>query len=236
MLSSFSYNFISNIANLKFFCIFVISTIKSFISQNKKVVGPLGGKFDFFSPSGFEILSDFDYRISKIKFDSVRALNYYLDEKNLIHDQVTATVSNFSPQMFEAYFDAKFCPSFQTCAFYVFVLCNSQLQLGTSPRASFYSIYSLFSNCNLHVDVFYIQCREFATEVTNAILCQICIHQTSRKINFFQRFLNKSGTMAFRKDRLDSGKQSEKVESPYCGSRLILNNSPRPLLGPSLYF
>ena len=56
----FSYNFISNIAILKLFCIFVISNNKSFIFQNLKVAGPLGGKFDFFSPSGFEIQSDFD--------------------------------------------------------------------------------------------------------------------------------------------------------------------------------
>ena len=50
MLSSFSYNFISN-RKLENFCIFVISNNKSFISQNLKVAGPLGGKFDFFSPS-----------------------------------------------------------------------------------------------------------------------------------------------------------------------------------------
>ena len=30
----------------------------SFISQNFKRVGPLGGKFDFFNPSGLEIQSD----------------------------------------------------------------------------------------------------------------------------------------------------------------------------------
>ena len=85
MLSSFSYNFISNIENLEKFCIFVISNNKSFISQNLKVVGLLGGKFDFFNPSGFEIQSDFDYRTSKIKFYSVRALKCYVNEKNLMH-------------------------------------------------------------------------------------------------------------------------------------------------------
>ena len=88
MLSSFSYN----IANLKIFCVFVISNNKSSISRNLKVVGPLGGKFDL----EFEILSDFDYRISKIKFYSVRALKYYLNEKNLIHGGVTATISKLS--------------------------------------------------------------------------------------------------------------------------------------------
>ena len=64
---------------------FVISNNKSYISQNLKVVGPLGGKFDFFSFSGFEIESDFDCKISKIKLYSVRDLQRYLDEKHLIH-------------------------------------------------------------------------------------------------------------------------------------------------------
>ena len=101
MLSSFSYNFKSNIAN---FCIFVISNNESFISQNLKTVGPLGGRFDFFSPSGYDIQSDFDYRTSKIKFYSVRALKCYLNDKNLMHGQVMATISKFSSQIVETYF------------------------------------------------------------------------------------------------------------------------------------
>ena len=69
-----------------------------------KVVGPLGGKLDyFFSPSGFEIQSDFDHRNSKIKFYFVRTLKCYLNEKNLIHGRVTAMISKFSPQIFEMY-------------------------------------------------------------------------------------------------------------------------------------
>ena len=63
----------------------------------------MGGKFDFFSPSAFEIQSDFDYRNSKIKFYFVRALKCYLNEKNMIHGRVTATISNFSPQISETY-------------------------------------------------------------------------------------------------------------------------------------
>ena len=59
-----------------------------------KVVGLLGGRFDFFSHLGFEIQSNFDYRTSKIKFYSVRA-KCYLNDKNLIHGQVTATISEF---------------------------------------------------------------------------------------------------------------------------------------------
>ena len=50
-----------------------------FHSQNLKVVGPCGGKFDFFRPSGFEIQSVFDYKTSKIKFCSVRTLKCYLN-------------------------------------------------------------------------------------------------------------------------------------------------------------
>ena len=42
-------------ANLKIFCIFVISNNKSFISQNLKVVGPLGGKFDFSVPRDLKV-------------------------------------------------------------------------------------------------------------------------------------------------------------------------------------
>ena len=96
MLSSFSYNFIS--------CIFVISNNKSFISQTLKVEGPLREKLDFFSPSGFEIQSEFDYRTSKMKFYSVRALKCYVNEKNLIHRRVAATISKLSKQIFEMYF------------------------------------------------------------------------------------------------------------------------------------
>ena len=100
MLSSFSYNFISNIVNLK---IFAYCNNNSFITQNLNVVGPLEGKFDFFSPLGFEIQSDFDYRNTKLKFYFVRALKCHLNEKNLIHGRVTATISKFSPQIFETY-------------------------------------------------------------------------------------------------------------------------------------
>ena len=85
------------------FCLFVINNNKSFISQNLNAVGSLGGNFDLFSPSGFEIQRVFDYRTSKIKFYSVRALKCYLNEKNLIHGRVTATISKFSPQIFEMY-------------------------------------------------------------------------------------------------------------------------------------
>ena len=63
------------------------------------------GKFDFFSPSGFQIKRDFDYRTSKIKFYSVRALKCYLNKKNLIHGGVTAAISKFSPQIFQTYFN-----------------------------------------------------------------------------------------------------------------------------------
>ena len=55
----------------------------------------LGGMFDVFSPSGFEIQSDFEYRTSKTKFYCLKALKRYLNEKNLIHDRVKATISKF---------------------------------------------------------------------------------------------------------------------------------------------
>ena len=49
----------------RLFCIFVISNNKIFISQCLKAEGSLGGQFNFFSPLGFEIQSDFDQRTSK---------------------------------------------------------------------------------------------------------------------------------------------------------------------------
>ena len=78
------------------FFIFVISNNKSFIFQNLKVVGSLGGRVDFFSPSGLDSESEFDYRTSQIKLYSVRALECYLNEKNLINNRVAATISKFS--------------------------------------------------------------------------------------------------------------------------------------------
>ena len=89
---------------LENFCIFVISNNKSFISQNLKACRSLERKVRFFSPSGFEIKGVSAYRTSNIKFYSVRALKCYLNEKNLIHGRVTATISKFSPQIFETYF------------------------------------------------------------------------------------------------------------------------------------
>ena len=62
----------------------------------------MGGKFDFFSPSGFGIKSDFDYRTSEIRFYSSRALKCYLNEKNLINGRVTATIPKFN--LFEEIF------------------------------------------------------------------------------------------------------------------------------------
>ena len=61
-----------------------------------KVIGLLGGKFDFFSSSRFVIQRDFHYKTSKIKIYSVRALECYLNEKNLLDGQVTATILKFS--------------------------------------------------------------------------------------------------------------------------------------------
>ena len=80
-----------------------MSNNNSFISKNWKVVSPLGGKLKIFSSSGFDIQSGFDYRTSKMKLYSVRALKSYLNEKYLIHGWVTATISKFSASIFQTY-------------------------------------------------------------------------------------------------------------------------------------
>ena len=63
------------------------------MSQNLKVVGSLEESSIFSVPwDYFEIQIDFDCKISKIKLYSVRALQCYLNEKHMIHAQVTATI------------------------------------------------------------------------------------------------------------------------------------------------
>ena len=93
------YNFIFNIANLTIFAYSASS--KSFLFQILKVVVLLGGKFDSFSPSRFEIQSHFDYKTSKIKFYAVRALKHCLSEKNLINGRETGTIHKLSTLIFE---------------------------------------------------------------------------------------------------------------------------------------
>ena len=65
-------------------------------------VRPIGEKFDFFSPSGSEIQSN--YKSSEIKLFSVGALKGYLNEKNLMQGRETATISKFIALTFETYF------------------------------------------------------------------------------------------------------------------------------------
>ena len=78
--------------------------MQGFISQIFGVVGPLGGKLDFFSPFGFDVKTNSDHKTQKIKLYSVRASKRYLNEINLIYGRVIATISKFSPRIFETYY------------------------------------------------------------------------------------------------------------------------------------
>ena len=60
---------------------------------------------EFFSPLGFDVQTNSDRKTQRIKLYSVRALKRYLNEKKLIHGRVMATISKFSPQTFETYFN-----------------------------------------------------------------------------------------------------------------------------------
>ena len=73
--------------------IFVIATIQSFTSQILGVVGILGENLDLFSLLGFDVQTNSDHKAPKIKLYSVRALKGYLNEKNLMHGQLMATIS-----------------------------------------------------------------------------------------------------------------------------------------------
>ena len=79
----------------------LIANIQSFTSQIFGDVGPLGENLDFFSPMGFHFQTNCYSKTHKIKLYSVRTLKRHLNEKNLIHGRKMATISNFSPQIFE---------------------------------------------------------------------------------------------------------------------------------------
>ena len=64
----------------------------------------LGRKPRFFSPLGSDVETNSDNKTQKIKLYSVRTLKRYLKGKNLILGRVMATISKFSPQIFEMYF------------------------------------------------------------------------------------------------------------------------------------
>ena len=74
------------------------------LGENLNFFSPLGENLDFFSPLGFDTRRTSDHETPKIKLYSVRALKCHLNDKNLIHGRVTATISGFSPQIFETYF------------------------------------------------------------------------------------------------------------------------------------
>ena len=89
------------------FYIFVIANIQSFTCQSFGVVGPLGENVDFFSTLAFRIQTNSDHKTPKIKIYSVRVSKRYLNEKNLIHGRIMATISKFSPQIFETYLNQR---------------------------------------------------------------------------------------------------------------------------------
>ena len=70
-----------------------------------------------FSQLGFDIQTNSDHKTQKINFYSVRALKRYLNEMNLIRGRVIATISKFSPQIFEMYFSfISLCPDIDECS------------------------------------------------------------------------------------------------------------------------
>ena len=65
----------------------------------------LGRKPEFsLIPFGFNIQTNSDHKTQKIKLYSVRVLNRYLIEKNLIQGRVVAKISKFSPKILKCTF------------------------------------------------------------------------------------------------------------------------------------
>ena len=69
----------------------------------EKTSSPLGFNVET-SLLGFDVETSSDHKSQKIKLYSVSALKRLLNEKYLIHGRVMATISKFSPQIFETYF------------------------------------------------------------------------------------------------------------------------------------
>ena len=71
------------------------------------VVGPLGENLDFLIRWDLTLKQFLITKPPKIKLYSVKAIKRYLNEKNLIHGQVMATISVFNPPIFEKYFSLR---------------------------------------------------------------------------------------------------------------------------------
>ena len=74
------------------------------INSLSSAVGPLGAKFDFFSPLGFESKRNFDYKTFQLKQHSIRASERYLKDKNPIHRRETASIFRFDAETSESDF------------------------------------------------------------------------------------------------------------------------------------
>ena len=81
--------------------------MQSFTSQIFGVVGPLGENLDFLVHWDLTLKQILITKPKKIKLYSVRALKLYLYEINLIYGRVMATISKFSPQIFETYYSSQ---------------------------------------------------------------------------------------------------------------------------------
>ena len=86
--------------------ILVIGNMQRFTSQIFGIVGPLGENLNFFL-----VRWDLTFLSQKPKNQALlsQSLKRYLNEKNLIHGRVMATISKFSPQIFETYFSFIHC-------------------------------------------------------------------------------------------------------------------------------
>ena len=81
---------------------FVIRNRKSFIPQILKFVSPLGKKFIYFSPLGFEIQKNYDSETSEFKLHSFRTFQWYLTDKIPTHSRGTASIFHSSLDMHDA--------------------------------------------------------------------------------------------------------------------------------------
>ena len=139
---SSSYNFIPNTTKLETFTYSKLPIYRFSHSQTFAVVGPLGVNLSVFSPLRFDVQTNSDHNIKR--FHSARALNRYLDEKNMIHGLVMATISKFNPQSLETYFRC-ICNTSLSCVSHNLIVVNANQIVDKNPL----TIVTLLLNSSL---------------------------------------------------------------------------------------
>ena len=84
--------------------IFGVNDNHKYVSKILTFLCPLEEKFTFFSLLGFEAKSDLDHKTLKIRSQSTRASEQYVNDKNWINAQEATSIFRLSAENFESDF------------------------------------------------------------------------------------------------------------------------------------